>query len=159
MLPTLRLPLLASNLRKISTSSVQLFPKVYAKSHEWADIQGDKATLGISEFAQKELGDVVFVDLPEVGAKLEAGASFGAVESVKVTDEIYTPVSGTVVEVNTALVDQPELVNKEAEKGGWMVKLSGVPSDIPDGLMNKEAYDQLNSVLAHSFTFLALWRP
>lgn len=139
---SVRVAVRSASIRFLSTTQLRLAPVYYAKTHEWVDIQGDKATLGISDFAQKELGDVVFVDLPEVGAKLEAGAAFGAVESVKVTDEIYTPVSGTVEEVNTALADQPELVNKEAEKGGWMVKLSGVPNAIPEGLMDKAAYDK-----------------
>jgi glycine cleavage system H protein len=132
----------------ISFTATRLAPVYYAKSHEWVDIEGDKATLGISDFAQKELGDVVYVDLPEVGTQFTAGSAFAAVESVKATDEIYTPVAGTVEEVNTTLGDEPELVNKEPESGGWMIKLSGV-SGVPEGLMDKDAYAKFCEEEAH----------
>lgn len=131
----------------MSTTGARFAPVYFAKSHEWVDVDGDKATLGISDFAQSELGDVVYIDLPEVGTKFVAGQSFAAVESVKATDEIYTPVAGIVEEINEALVDQPELVNSEAESGGWMIKLSGVSA--PEGLMDAEAYAKFCKEEAH----------
>jgi glycine cleavage system H protein len=117
-------------------------PILFNKSHEWIDVQGDgTATLGISDFAQSELGDIVYVDLPEVGTKVTAGESYAAVESVKTTDEVFTPVDGVVLEVNEALNDEPELVNKESESGGWFIKLKEI-SAVPAGLMQKDAYEK-----------------
>lgn len=97
----------------------------YAKSHEWVRDNGDgTATIGISDFAQDELGDVVFVELPEVGTELEAGGDFGVVESVKAASDIYSPVSGEVIEANTLLEDNPETINESPYEEGWLVKIS-----------------------------------
>ena len=95
----------------------------YTKSHEWVRIEGDTATIGITDHAQEELGDVVFVELPEVGAALEAGDSFGAVESVKAVSDLYAPVGGEVAEVNSALEDSPEKINEDPYGEGWILKL------------------------------------
>ncbi len=96
----------------------------YTKSHEWVRTEGDTATIGITDHAQDELGDVVFVELPEVGATFDTGDSFGTVESVKAVSDLYTPVGGEVVEVNEALNDQPEKINEDPYGEGWIVRLS-----------------------------------
>jgi glycine cleavage system H protein len=96
----------------------------YTKSHEWVRTEGDTATIGITDHAQDELGDVVFVELPEVGASFDAGDSFGTLESVKAVSDLYTPVGGEVVEVNEALNDSPEKINEDPYGDGWIVKLS-----------------------------------
>ncbi len=95
----------------------------YTRSHEWVRREGDVATLGITEHAQDELGDVVFVDLPEQGASFSAGESFGSVESVKAVSDLYTPVGGEIVEVNSALEDSPEKVNEDPYGEGWILKI------------------------------------
>jgi glycine cleavage system H protein len=95
----------------------------YAKSHEWARLSGDVATVGITDHAQHELTDVVFVELPEIGRKVKAGDACAVVESVKTASDIYSPVSGEVVEVNKAVVDNPALVNSEPFAGGWFYKI------------------------------------
>ena len=95
----------------------------YTKSHEWVRTEGDTATIGITDHAQDELGDVVFVELPEMGATFDAGDSFGTVESVKAVSDLYTPVGGEVVEVNETLNDQPEKINEDPYGEGWIVKL------------------------------------
>jgi glycine cleavage system H protein len=106
----------------------------YAKSHEYVKMDGDVATIGISDFAQSELGDVVYVEVPEVGAELTKGETFGVVESVKAASDVYAPVSGEVVEVNESLSDDPSKVNTEPFEGGWMmkVKVSGGAEDLLD---------------------------
>jgi glycine cleavage system H protein len=95
----------------------------YTRSHEWVRTEGDTATIGITDHAQDELGDIVFVELPEEGATLDAGDSFGTVESVKAVSDLYTPVGGEVVEVNEALNDQPEKINEDPYGEGWIVKI------------------------------------
>jgi glycine cleavage system H protein len=95
----------------------------YTKSHEWVRTEDDTATIGITDHAQEELGDVVFVELPEVGATLDAGDTFGTVESVKAVSDLYTPVGGEVVEVNSSLEDAPEKINDDPYGEGWIVKL------------------------------------
>ena len=95
----------------------------YTRSHEWVRTEGDNATIGITDHAQDELGDVVFVELPEVGATLDAGDSFGTVESVKAVSDLYTPVGGEVIEVNEALDSSPEKINEDPYGEGWIVKL------------------------------------
>jgi glycine cleavage system H protein len=95
----------------------------YTKTHEWVRREGDIATVGITEHAQDELGDVVFVELPEEGATFSAGDSFGTIESVKAVSDLYAPVSGEVVEVNETLNDSPERVNEDPYGGGWMIRL------------------------------------
>ena len=111
-----------------------------AQDHEWIKVEGDIGTIGITNHAQDALGDVVFVDLPDVGLEVEQNETMGAVESVKAASDIYSPVSGEVTEVNEALNDDPSLVNSAAEGDGWMskVKLSN-PSEL-DGLMDEAAY-------------------
>ena len=94
----------------------------YTKDHEWIELEGDRGRVGITDYAQQQLGDVVYVDLPEVGAKLKQGQSFGTIESVKAVSELYSPVSGEVAEVNTALKDKPEMTNKDPH-ATWMVVL------------------------------------
>src|SRR3954453_8864477 len=95
----------------------------YAKSHEYLPMEGEVGTIGITDYAQKELGDVVFVELPQVGTQLEAGDELGSIESVKAVSELFSPVSGKVVEVNEALADKPELVNTDPYGDGWMMKM------------------------------------
>ncbi len=113
----------------------------YAKTHEWVR-PGDPATLGISHFAQDELGDLVYVDLPQVGRTLQAGESIGSVESVKTVSEIYTPAAGEVTEVNAALADKPELVNTDPYGEGWLIRLRlSNPSDL-DALLDAAAYEE-----------------
>jgi len=112
----------------------------YTKDHEWIQVQGDTGTVGVTFFAQKELGDVVFVELPEVGRRLKAGEEFGTIESVKAVSEIYSPVSGEVIEVNGALRDKPEMVNEEPYAAGWILKLRlSAPAEV-SGLMDASAY-------------------
>jgi glycine cleavage system H protein len=112
----------------------------YAKSHEWVRVQGDTATVGITDHAQHELTDVVFVELPAVGRKLKAGESCAVVESVKTASDIYSPVSGQVVEVNKSVVDNPSLVNTEPYAGGWFYKVKlSQPTDL-DNLLGADQY-------------------
>jgi glycine cleavage system H protein len=113
----------------------------YTKDHEWISLQGDVATVGITDYAQHELGDVVFVELPKPGAKIEAGKSFGTVESVKAVSEIYTPASGEVVEANGALQDAPEKINSDPHGGAWLIKIKlANPADV-NSLMDAAAYE------------------
>jgi glycine cleavage system H protein len=113
----------------------------YAKSHEYVHVEGEVGTIGITEFAQKELGDVVFVELPQVGASLEAGDELGSIESVKAVSELFSPVSGEIVEVNEALAEKPELVNTDPYGDGWMVRIRLSTPDEVDGLMTAEDYE------------------
>lgn len=112
----------------------------YTEDHEWISVDGDVGTVGITDHAQEQLGDVVFVELPEVGATVAKGDASGVVESVKAASEIYAPVSGEVVEVNQALVDAPQTVNSDPTGAGWFyrIRLSD-PSQL-DGLMDEAAY-------------------
>ena len=112
----------------------------YTKSHEWVRMEEDTATIGITDHAQDELGDVVFVELPEVGATIEAGDSFGTVESVKAVSDLYTPVGGEVVEVNSSLEDAPEKINDDPYGEGWIVKLR--TSEEAD-LLSPEEYEKV----------------
>jgi len=113
----------------------------YDKEHEWVSLEGDVATVGISAFAQDQLGEVVYVDLPEAGDMLLAGESFGEIESVKSVSELFSPVSGEVVDVNAALGETPEIVNEDPYGGGWLLKVRlDDPSEI-DGLMSAEEYE------------------
>lgn len=112
----------------------------YTKDHEWARMEGDTAVIGINDYAQDQLGDVVFVELPETGDSFEKGEEFGTVESVKSVSEIYMPLSGEVIELNETLADSPELVNSDPYGDGWIIKIK--PSDVSemDQLMDKTAY-------------------
>lgn len=115
----------------------------FSKEHEWVKVEGDKVRVGISDFAQSELGDIVFVELPEVGKKLQVNEPFGSVESVKTVSELYAPISGTIVEVNERLADSPELVNESPYEQAWMVIIE--PEDLSEleTLMSADEYDQM----------------
>jgi len=112
----------------------------YTKQHEWIKLQGDNGTIGITDYAQQELGDVVFVDMPKVGAKLATGASFGSVESVKAVSEIYSPVAGEVLETNPLLVDTPEKINTDPHNTAWLIKLKLADPKEVAGLMDAATY-------------------
>jgi len=113
----------------------------YDKEHEWVNLEGDVATVGISAFAQDQLGEVVYVDLPAAGDMLLAGESFGEIESVKSVSELFSPVSGEVVDVNAALGDTPEIVNEDPYGAGWMLKVKlDDPSEL-DSLMTADEYE------------------
>jgi glycine cleavage system H protein len=112
----------------------------YSKEHEWVRAEGTRATIGITSFAADELGDIVFVELPEVGARLEQFGTFGVVESVKAVSDLYAPVSGEVVEVNDALSDRPELLNSDPHGEGWIARLELSDSAELDALMDADAY-------------------
>ena len=112
----------------------------YNKSHEWVRVEGDVAVIGITDFAQAELGDIVYVDLPEAGKALKAGETFGTVESVKTVSDVYAPVSGEVVEANGALASASELVNSDAFGEGWMIKIKlADPADLGN-LLDADGY-------------------
>jgi glycine cleavage system H protein len=111
----------------------------YLKSDEWVRIEGDTGTIGISDYAQDQLNDIVYVELPAVGDELKKGDALASVESVKAASEVYTPVSGTVIEVNTALQDQPELINSDPFGKGWLAKLTVTDSDNP-ALLTADQY-------------------
>lgn len=113
---------------------------LYSKDHEWIKVDGDVAVLGITDFAQKELGEVVYFEMPEVGDSFAAGDELGSIESVKAVSPVYTPVDGEVVEVNTAIEDTPELVNDDPHGEGWLVKLRLGSTDELEKLMNAEQY-------------------
>ena len=113
----------------------------YTKEHEWVSVEGGKGTMGITEFAQHELGDIVYVELPETGRTVNQGEVVGTIESVKAVSEIYAPVSGRVVEVNAALVGAPEKVNQDPHGEGWLCRIElGKPEEVR-GLMDAAAYD------------------
>lgn len=113
----------------------------YSKEHEWARVEGNRVVVGITDFAQDELGDIVFVELPEVGAEVEAMGTFGVVESVKAVSDLYSPVSGAVVDVNTALEDRPELVNQSPYGEGWMIVIEASSPDEFQQFLSAEAYE------------------
>jgi glycine cleavage system H protein len=114
----------------------------YTKDHEWIELTGDSGKVGITDYAQQQLGDVVYVELPEVGAKLKQGQSFGTIESVKAVSELYSPVTGEVVQVNTALKDKPETVNKDPH-GSWMVVLKLTNPGEAGALLDAAQYQDL----------------
>jgi glycine cleavage system H protein len=112
----------------------------YSEEHEWVSVEGDVATVGISDFAQQQLGDVVFVELPDVGRTVERGSEIAVVESVKAASEIYAPLSGEIIEVNDALTDEPATVNESPEKDGWFFRMRlNDPSEVEE-LMDAAAY-------------------
>lgn len=121
-----------------------MYPKenLYTKDHEWISVQKDVGTVGITDYAQHELGDVVYVDLPEVGDRFEAGEPFGSVESVKAVSEIFCPVSGEVVEVNTALKDTPELINQSPHESAWMIRIRMEGEEELKNLMKADDYEE-----------------
>jgi glycine cleavage system H protein len=112
----------------------------YAKSHEWARVEGTEATVGITDHAQHELTDIVFVELPQVGRNLKAGEACAVVESVKTASDIYSPISGEVTAVNTALADNPDLVNREPYTGGWFYKVKASNASEASSLLTAEQY-------------------
>ena len=112
----------------------------YSKEHEWIRLEGDVVTVGISDFAQEQLGDVVFVELPEPGQAVQQNGDAAVVESVKAASEVYAPVSGEVIEVNVALEDDPELVNREPTGGGWFMKIRVSDASELEGLIDEAAY-------------------
>ena len=115
---------------------------LYSKEHEWILTESDVATLGITDHAQKELGDVVFVDLPEVGATFDANEAFGSVESVKAVSEVFLPVSGEIVETNESLLDAPEKINDDPYGEGWIIRIRlGDPSELK-ALMSSQEYSE-----------------
>jgi len=113
----------------------------YTKEHEWVQVEGDTAKIGITDYAQHELGDVVFVELPKLGSKFSAGQSFGTVESVKAVSDIYCPVAGEVVETNGILANEPEQINKDPHNAAWLIKLKlASPAEV-NSLMDATAYE------------------
>jgi glycine cleavage system H protein len=112
----------------------------YSKEHEWLRVAGDIGTVGITDHAQSELGDVIFVEFPQVGAKIEAGKTLGTIESVKAVSEIFSPVSGEIVEVNKDLLNTPEVVNSDPYGKGWLVRIR--IEKPPSGLMSSDQYTQ-----------------
>ena len=121
----------------------------YAKSHEYVHVEGEIGTVGITDYAQKELGDVVFVELPQVGTQLEAGDELGSIESVKAVSELFAPVSGEVVEINETLADKPELVNTDPYGDGWMIRIRVSDATELDDLMNAEEYEEYCETESH----------
>ena len=115
----------------------------YTEDHEWVSLEGDVATFGITDHAQEQLGELVFVELPDVGAQLTKGGDAAVVESVKAASDVYAPVSGEVVAINDALADEPTKVNQEAESSGWLVKVKLSDTSELDGMLDADAYSKL----------------
>lgn len=116
--------------------------RYFTDEHEWVDVDGDIATIGITDYAQQQLGDIVFVELPAEGATFEKGDDAAVVESVKAASDVYAPVSGEVVEVNSALEEEPALVNSDAEEEGWFFRLRLADASELEGLMDEAAYNK-----------------
>ncbi|WP_350252826.1 glycine cleavage system protein GcvH [Bacillus halotolerans] len=115
----------------------------YSEEHEWVKVEGERAKIGITHFAQSELGDIVFVELPEVGAEIKADEPFGSVESVKTVSELYAPINGTVVEVNEDLDDSPEFVNESPYEKAWMIVVKPSDASEIEKLMTAEQYEEM----------------
>ena len=115
----------------------------YTTDHEWVRIEGDQATIGITAYAAEQLGDIVFVELPEIGRSLDAAAAFGVVESVKAVSDLFAPLGGVVAETNSELATNPELVNSDPYGEGWMIRLDMADPRQLDGLLDAAAYDAL----------------
>ena len=113
----------------------------YSKDHEWVRVEGDQAIIGVTDYAQDSLGDVVYVELPKLGDKFAANESFGSVESVKAVSEVFTPVSGEVVQINEALADEPEKVNSDPYGAGWMIRVRMSSSGEVDSLLSAAEYE------------------
>ena len=116
--------------------------RYFTDEHEWIDVEGEIATVGITDYAQEQLGDIVFVELPAEGATFEKGDDAAVVESVKAASDVYAPISGEVVEANGALEEEPALVNSDAEEDGWFFKLRIADASELDGMMNEAAYNK-----------------
>ena len=117
----------------------------YTKDHEWVKVDGDIATIGVTDYAANQLGDVVFVDLPAVGKTVEQFATFGVVESVKAVSDLYVPVAGEITEVNAELGAKPELVNSDPFGAGWMIRVKVADADQLAGLLDATGYEQLTA--------------
>lgn len=115
----------------------------YTKDHEWARVENDIVTVGITDYAQGELGDIVYIDLPEAGARVEANAAFGTIEAVKAVSDLFAPISGEVVEVNSNLQEKPEVVNDDPYGEGWMIKIKISDMAEIDKLLNYTQYKEL----------------
>ncbi|NPC94104.1 glycine cleavage system protein GcvH [Bacillus sp. WMMC1349] len=115
----------------------------YSEEHEWVKTEGDKVRIGITDFAQSELGDIVFVELPEVGDEIQADEPFGSVESVKTVSELYAPINGKVIEINEELEDSPEFVNESPYEKAWMIVVEPADATEIDKLMTAEQYDDM----------------
>ena len=114
----------------------------YTEQHEWVELEGNLATVGITDHAQRELGDIVYVELPKVGTRVEAGKACGTVESVKAVSEIYSPVTGEVKEVNASLAENPEWINQDPHGKAWMIKVSLPTAALPDKLLTAQQYEE-----------------
>lgn len=121
----------------------------YTKSHEWIAVDGDTVTIGISEHAQDLLGDLVFIELPEVGSSFAAGGECAVVESVKAASDVYSPVSGEVIEINNGVVDSPEIINTDPYGAGWLFKMKLSNASELDGLLDADAYKGVAAEDAH----------
>ena len=117
-------------------------PRYFTDEHEWIDVEGDAATVGITEYAQDQLGDIVFVELPTVGDEVEKGKEAAVVESVKAASDVYAPISGEVTEINAALEDEPGLVNSSPEDDGWFFRANVADKGELEGLMDEDAYKE-----------------
>ncbi len=113
----------------------------YTKDHEWITIQGDTATIGVTQYAQEQLGDIVYVELPQIGEEFSKGDTFGVLESVKAVSDCFVPVSGTITEVNDVLTESPEIVNEDAHGEGWMIRMEVSDRSELDGLMDHAQYE------------------
>ena len=122
--------------------------RYYTETHEWVTVEDGLATIGITDYAQAQLGDVVFLELPRVGKQLETGDSFGVVESVKAASDLYSPVAGAVAEVNESLNVNPEQVNRDPYGSGWLIKVR-LNGDVGEGLLDEEGYRALTEGQAH----------
>ena len=120
----------------------------YTKTHEWVAVDAKHATIGITDFAQAQLGDVVFLELPKPGRKLDVGETFGVVESVKAASDLYSPVAGRISEVNEKLASKPELINSDPFGEGWILKLE-VTGDLPADLLDEDAYKKVTEASNH----------
>ncbi len=114
----------------------------YTEDHEWIKVENGVGTIGVTDFAQQELGDIVFVELPEIGEEFQQNDNFGVIESVKAVSDLYIPVSGDICEINENLLDQPELVNEEPYQGGWIIKINLSAEKELEDLMNAEEYQE-----------------
>ena len=120
----------------------------YTKTHEWVAVDGKHATIGITDFAQSQLGDVVFLELPKPGRKLDTGETFGVVESVKAASDLYAPVTGRIAEVNEKLASKPELINSDPYGDGWILKLE-LAGDLPSDLLDEASYKKLTEAASN----------
>ena len=119
---------------------------LFTKEHEWLDVDGDEAQIRITDFAQGELGDIIFVELPEVGDKFSKDDVFGTIEAVKTVADLYMPVSGEIIELNNVIEDSPELINTSPHESGWIIKIKITEKSEVDSLLNENQYKELTNV-------------